>query len=432
MLVAKFGGTSVRDAHAMQQVASILSSRVAEHGSVIAVASATSGTTNTLLALAAHRDAEAERDCRLRHHAIIDEAISVTSEAHARVDELFDELATYLDALAILGECTDESRDTVVSFGERLSTTILHALCVHNGINTALVDARALIRTDARYGSAGVDMSTTRTQCASLRTTDAQLIITQGFIGATADHRTTTLGRGGSDYTAAILGWACDATAIEIWTDVSGIYTCDPRVIPAATPIPTLGFQHVRELALYGAKVVHPETIMPAVSAAIPVRILNTFAPTEPGTTIVPNPTPSDAHIVAVSMLRDCRHVLASSTVLARMRAAGGLDGAVVVGADAIDSGALVVRCTTMEHAQAFTALCEAHDLHATPCGVLAVCSTGEWTSDQIARVMQQLDGCHVRTVTSGATNTSLLVVIDECDVVRGAERIHAEITRRR
>ena len=166
MLVAKFGGTSVRDAHAMQQVASILSSRVAEHGSVIAVASATSGTTNTLLALAAHRDAEAERDCRLRHHAIIDEAISVTSEAHARVDELFDELATYLDALAILGECTDESRDTVVSFGERLSTTILHALCVHNGINTALVDARAPIRTDARYGSAGVDMPTTRTQCA--------------------------------------------------------------------------------------------------------------------------------------------------------------------------------------------------------------------------------------------------------------------------
>ncbi len=432
MLVAKFGGTSVRDAGAMLGVMEILRSRIASHAQVVAVASATSGTTNTLLALAAHRDTDTETELRQRHHAIVDEAIGVTSIAHAAIDHLFDELATYLDALAILGECTDESRDTVVSFGERLSTTILHAICVHNGIDAVLVDARDLIRTDASYSSAAVDMDATRAQCASLRTHAAPLIITQGFIGATSDRRTTTLGRGGSDYTAAILGWACNASTIEIWTDVSGIYTCDPRVISDAAPIASLGFQHVRELALYGAKVIHPETIVPAVSASIPVRILNTFAPNEQGTTIVLNDATTDPQIAAVSILRDCHHVQTSASVAAHLRSAKGLDGAIVVDAEALDTGALVVRCTSIEHEQAFAALSETHNLNPAACGVLAVCHTGDWTPDQIAVVMQQLTSCDVLAVSAGATLTTLLVVVAESDVVLAAQRIHDVILRRR
>lgn len=431
MLVAKFGGTSVRDARAMLGVAEILRERCASHGHVVAVASATSGTTNTLLALAAHRSAEIEAACRQRHHAIIDEAISVTSEAHADVDTLFDELATYLDALAVLGECTDESRDTVVAFGERISTTILHAICVHHGIRAVLLDARNLIRTDASYGNAAVDMHTTRDQCAHIRTHDAQLLITQGFIGATSDHRTTTLGRGGSDYTAAILGWACDATSIEIWTDVSGIYTCDPRMIPEAEPIASLGFQHVRELALYGAKVIHPETIVPAVSASIPVRILNTFAPKDQGTTIVASDTHTVARIAAVSVLNECRHVHASTDVIAHMRSATGLEGAIVIDAEALDTGAVVLRCVTSESQQALDALCETHSVHPTPCGVLAVCHTGAWSPDEIARVLQQIILCSVLGVTAGATHTTLLIVVAEHDVVRAAQQIHDVILRR-
>lgn len=208
MIVAKFGGTSVREANAMLSVAEILRGRIATHGSVVGVASATSGTTNTLLALASMRNAEIEQGLRSRHHAILTDAVSDICEAHASIDALCDELTAYLDALSILGECTDESRDTVVSFGERLSTTILHAICVHQGIAAELVDARQLIRTDASYGNAAVDMQATRDQCAALRARPAALIITQGFIGATSDRRTTTLGRGGSDYTAALLGWA--------------------------------------------------------------------------------------------------------------------------------------------------------------------------------------------------------------------------------
>ncbi len=431
MLVAKFGGTSVRDARAMLGVVEILRERCTSHGHVVAVASATSGTTNTLLALAAHRNAEIELACRQRHHAIIDEAISVTSEAHAAVDALFDELAAYLDALAILGECTDESRDTVVAFGERLSTTILHSICVHLGINAELLDARHLVRTDATYGHAVVDMQTTRDQCARVRTHNAQLLITQGFIGATTDNRTTTLGRGGSDYTAAILGWACDATTIEIWTDVSGIYTCDPRVIPEAEPIPSLGFQHVRELALYGAKVIHPETIVPAVSASIPVRILNTFAPHEHGTTIVSSDTHADARIAAVSILSECRHVQASTDVIAHMRTAKGLEGAIVIDAEALDTGALVIRCITSDSKQALDALCETHSVQPTSCGVLAVCHTGSWSPDEIARVMQQLTSCNVLAVTAGATLTTLLIVVAELDVVHAAQQIHDVILRR-
>ena len=431
MLVAKFGGTSVRDARALLAVTEILRERCASHGHVVAVASATSGTTNTLLALAAHRKVEIEIACRQRHHAIIDEAISVTSEAHAAVDALFDELAAYLDALAVLGECTDESRDTVVAFGERLSTTILHAICVHHGINAELLDARQLIRTDASYGSAVVDMQTTRDQCARLRTHNAQLLITQGFIGATSDHRTSTLGRGGSDYTAAILGWACEASAIEIWTDVSGIFTCDPRVIPDAESIPSLGFQHVRELALYGAKVIHPETIVPAISASIPVRILNTFAPNEQGTTIVLNDAAVDPHIAAVSILRDCNHVQTSASVAAHMRSAKGLEDAIVIDAEALDTGALVMRCITSDSKQALDALCETHAVHPISCGVLAVCHTGAWTPDEIARVMQQLASCNVLAVTAGATLTTLLIVVAEHDVVHAAQQIHDVILRR-
>lgn len=431
MIVAKFGGTSVGDANAMLAVAQILRDRIATHGSVIGVASATSGTTNSLLTLASVRNADVEQSLRSRHHAILKDAVSGACEAHARIDALCDELTTYLDALSILGECTDESRDTVVSFGERLSTTILHAVCVHHGLAAELVDARQLIRTDASYGNAVVDMQATRDQCAAVRARPAGLTITQGFIGATSDHRTTTLGRGGSDYTAAILGWACDASAIEIWTDVSGIYTCDPRVIPDAVPIASLGFHHVRELALYGAKVIHPEAIIPAVSASIPVRILNTFAPHEPGTTIVADTTNGDSHLAAVSMLRGCQHVRASAEVLTHMRAADGLHGAVVVGADAIDTGFLVVRCTTAEHEQVFAALCEAHDLNPVPCGVLAVCSTGTWDAALVATVMQDLRDCTVLATSVGSTQTALLSVVGDHDVVTAAQQIHAAIIRR-
>lgn len=432
MIVAKFGGTSVRDAAAMLGVCNILRDRITLYGRVVAVASATSGTTNTLLALTQHRNRDLEVACRQRHHAIIDEAISATSEAHLAVDTLFDELTRYLDALDVLGECTDESRDTVVAFGERLSTSILHAICVHHGINAELIDARRLVRTDHTYGNAVVDMPTTRDRCVMLRDRDTQLVITQGFVGATEDHRTTTLGRGGSDYTAAILGWACAATTIEIWTDVSGIYTCDPRVIPDAVPIPTLGFRQVRELALYGAKVIHPETILPAVSAGIPVRILNTFAPEESGTTIVSDEVPRDARITAVSILRGCSQLKASLGAVAHIRATDGLDGAVVAEADAIDTGAIVVRCTTAEHEHTLLALCETYELQPTPCGVLAVSNTNTWTPDQIAEVLRELTSCEVLSVSAGATYTTLLIVVAEHDVVPASQQIHRVIIRRR
>ena len=432
MIVAKFGGTSVRDANAMLSVAEILRGRIATHGSVIGVVSATSDTTNTLLALASMRNAVAEQSLRSRHHAILTDAVSDTCQAHVSIDALCDELTTYLDAVSILGECTDESRDTVVAFGERLSTTILHAICVHHGINAELLDARHLVRTDATYGHAVVDMQTTRDQCAALRTRPAALTITQGFIGATSDHRTTTLGRGGSDYTAALLGWACNASVIEIWTDVSGIYTCDPRVIQDAVPIASLGFQQVRELALYGAKVIHPETIIPAVSASIPVRILHTFAPQEPGTTIIADTAEGESRIAAVSVLRGCQHIRASTEVLAHMRAADGLHDAVVVCADAIDTGFLVVRCTTAEHEQALVALCETHHIQPVPSGVLAVCSTGAWDASLIATAMHALQDCNVLATSVGSTLTALLTVISDHDVETAAQQIHAEIIRRR
>jgi aspartate kinase len=438
--VLKFGGTSVSSLANWRNIAGVVRRCLAAGESPLVVHSALSGITDALerllAAALAGESAAILAEIRGRHEALAGElgvAVPAGLETHLA------DLAKIASGITLVGEVSDHVRARVMAAGELMATELGAAYLGAAGLNASLVDVRGLLTAVTRRDatdrasvlSASCDYAPNPQLAASLAARGS-VIITQGFIGATADHRTTTLGRGGSDYTAAILGWACDASLIEIWTDVSGIYSCDPRVIPTAAPIAILGFQHVRELALYGAKVIHPETILPAVSASIPVRILNTFAPNEAGTTIVASPDHTDARIVAVSILRDCRHVLASRAILALMRTASGLDGAIVVGADALDSGALVVRCTTIEHVQAFDALCESSNLDATPCGVLAVCSTGEWTSEQIANVMQCLEGCSVLAVTSGATHTSLLVVLEDTDVVHGSQRIHDAIIHRR
>jgi aspartate kinase len=238
---------------------------------------------------------------------LIEDAALLT-DAVADVDALCDDLEAYCSGLAVLGECTAESLDMVASFGERLSTTIFTYACKEAHASASFLDVRSVMRTDASFMGARVDTDAVRACCdaviAPLFNTTS-VIVTQGFIGATSDGRTTTLGRGGSDYTAAILGAACAATEICIWTDVSGVYTADPRIVATARPMPAMSFREVRELATYGAKVLHPETIAPAIDANIPVRVVNTFHAADPGTLITAD-QPTDADVHAVSMMPRC------------------------------------------------------------------------------------------------------------------------------
>jgi aspartate kinase len=306
MIVMKFGGTSVEDATAMRRVIRIIRGELGR--APLVVVSACSGVTNDLLA-AAH--AVRDRDekgalsildaVRERHGCMIRELTGAGGEAkaagsarggqlHAAIGEIFEELRNMVHGVYLLGELTDRSVDAMTGCGERLSSLILHAAVAEEGLATALVDARQVMATDRNYSSAQprleqVELRARELLLPLLRPGTA--VITQGFIGAADDGTPTTIGRGGSDLSAAIFGSVLGVEEIQIWTDVDGMMTADPSVIPESRPISLMSFDEASELAYFGAKVLHPRTILPAVRENIPVRVLNSRRPEFPGTMIV-------------------------------------------------------------------------------------------------------------------------------------------------
>ena len=297
MIVMKFGGTSMEDAAAMRNVASIVRARIVRRPLV--VASACAGVTNALLALArSARDAGREKaldrveELRMRHrqiaHALF--AGEVLFTVQSQVDALMDSLRDLVKSIAILGELTDRSLDTFAGYGERLSTLLLTHHMKQEGIPCVFVDAQEVMVTGAEFTRAVPvvpEIERRARERIAPRLETGQAVVTQGFVGATPDGIPTTIGRGGSDYSAAILGAALDAEEIQIWTDVDGVMTSDPSVIPEARVIPAMTFREAAELAYFGAKVLHPATILPAVQKNIPVRVLNSRRSDVPGTVIL-------------------------------------------------------------------------------------------------------------------------------------------------
>jgi aspartate kinase len=297
MIVMKFGGTSVEDSHAMRNVASIVRRNLVRRPLV--VASACAGVTNALLALArgareAGREKALDRleELRLRHRKIAHDLFAgeILFTVQSQVDALVDELRDLVKSIAILGELTDRSLDTFAGFGERLSTLLLFHHMKQEGMPCVLVNAQDVMITNAEYTKAVplfTEINRRAREIIAPRLESGQVVVTQGFIGATAQRIPTTIGRGGSDYSAAIFGAALDAEEIQIWTDVDGVMTSDPSVIPEARVIEEMTFREAAELAYFGAKVLHPATILPAVQKNIPVRVLNSKRPDVPGTVIV-------------------------------------------------------------------------------------------------------------------------------------------------
>ncbi|MBI3567164.1 MAG: lysine-sensitive aspartokinase 3 [Gemmatimonadetes bacterium] len=297
MIVAKFGGTSVGDATAIRRTAGIVKARLDRHP--VVVVSALAGTTNALIAaaeqasgghlVAAIAQVEALRE---RHLQTARELIGSGADAEdvaAEISMLFDELAHLAEALSVLGYLTPRSLDTISAMGEQLSAPIVAATFRRLGIDAVLVDARRVLITDATFGKAEPqdDLIAAAASEHLLPLVNAGKVpILGGFMGATKDGVTTTLGRGGSDYSAALFGAALDAEAIEIWTDVDGMLTADPRVIPEAQLIEHIRFDEAAELASFGAKVLHPNTIAPAVKRGIPVFVCNSMRPDGNGTRI--------------------------------------------------------------------------------------------------------------------------------------------------
>lgn len=303
MRVLKFGGTSVATPEAIRRVVSIVQG-CRQRGPVILVVSALGGVTNQLLKaseMAAERD-EAYLDiceeARQRHASTAEELLpSAPRGLEAMIGERFDDLGDLLRGAFLLRECSPRTRDGILSYGERLSSQIVAAALVEAGVEAEAHDARQTIVTDDAFGRARVDPEATRDRLRAALLEKAQGGVTPvvtGFIAATPEGQTTTLGRGGSDYTAALIGAAVDAEAIEIWTDVDGVLSADPRVVSEAFPQRDLSYAELMELSHFGAKVIYPPTIHPARSAGIPLLIKNTFDPESPGSRITdataPNP----------------------------------------------------------------------------------------------------------------------------------------------
>jgi aspartate kinase len=308
MIVMKFGGTSVEDALAMRNVAAIVRRNLVRRPLV--VASACAGVTNALLALArSAREAGKEKaldrleELRVRHRKIAHDLFAgeILFTVQSQVDAHMDELRDLVKSIAILGELTDRSLDTFAGFGERLSTLLLFHHMRQEGTPCVLVNAQDVMVTSAEYTRASplfAEIDRKAREILIPRLESGQVVVTQGFIGATADRIPTTIGRGGSDYSAAIFGAAIDAEEIQIWTDVDGVMTSDPSVIPDARVIEEMTFREAAELAYFGAKVLHPATILPAVRKNIPVRVLNSKRPDVPGTVIVAHGGEQGGHVV--------------------------------------------------------------------------------------------------------------------------------------
>lgn len=298
MIVVKFGGTSVADAAAIRRAAAIVASRAQRRP--IVVVSALAGTTNELIKLAeqsargqligALRSVEGLRDRHLEEAESLLGTGEVATDVCSEVSALIDELASLAEALATLGDVTPRSLDAIASYGEQLSSIVCAAAFVKAGLPVDHIDARQVMITDETFTRAeprleALGEAARRILLPIVRT--ERIPVLGGFIGATEGRGvTTTLGRGGSDYTASLIGAALHADAIEIWTDVDGMLTADPRVVKGARLIERIGFDEASELASFGAKVLHPNTIAPAVRLGIPVLVLNSRRPDGTGTVI--------------------------------------------------------------------------------------------------------------------------------------------------
>jgi aspartate kinase len=298
VIVCKFGGTSVGDAEAIRRTASIIGERRGRQP--IVVVSALGGATNVLIALAEQAARgqligalRAVQNLRERHLKETTALLGHTPESSDLTTELsgmFDELASLAEALSVLGDLTPRSLDAVAAFGESLSSLMVAAAFRHAGLPAEHVDARKVMITDAQFTraepQADAIAAATREHVLPL-VREGKVPVLGGYIGSTVKGGiTTTLGRGGSDYSASLIGAAAQAEAIEIWTDVDGMLTADPKVVPDARLIDQVGFEEASELASFGAKVLHPYTIAPAVRVGIPVYVLNSRKPDGRGTVI--------------------------------------------------------------------------------------------------------------------------------------------------
>jgi aspartate kinase len=444
MIVMKFGGTSLEDAAAIWRAGDIIRGRLAERPVVIV--SALAGITDQLVAMS-QAAGKGEREpalklahaARERHYTTAGELLGtgLFTRFHAQLEEDFDRLEELLRGIAAVGECTARSADQVLSFGEIVSSKMMVEAWSAHGLNARHINAGQCIVTDSTHGKAVPQFDETN---ANLQRELAPLVadgvvpVMGGFIASSKNGVPTTIGRGGSDFSAAIVGAGLGAERIEIWTDVDGMKTTDPRLVPGARRIKVIGFDEASELAYFGAKVLHPATLLPAVQKNIPVQVLNSRNPSNPGTQIVARPPRCRNMFKAIAVKR---RITIVDLVATRMLMAHGFLHAVFevfdrhrCPVDMVSTSEVSVSLT-VDSSEAIPAI--ASDLQKLAdvkySGRKAIiCLVGESLREK-AGIAGQVFGCipevNVRMISQGASEINLSFVIDEEDVPRTVERLH-------
>jgi aspartate kinase len=445
MIVMKFGGTSVESAAAITRVAGIVRARQACRP--VVVVSAMGKTTNKLLAIAAAAIAgKREEYIRLLHdlrdyhsreaRQIV--PLSDRADLDRFLDEHFQELTELVKGLAVLGELTPRSIDAISSYGERLSSYIVTLGFRHSGMAAEHVDSRDVVITDKRHTQAAPNFPETYARLSKTIPPLAahSVVVMGGFIASTEGGVTTTLGRGGSDYTAAIVGAGIDAEEIQIWTDVDGMLTADPTILPGGHRVKTISFAEAAELAYFGAKVLHPATVVPAIEKNIPVMILNSRRPDVPGTRITSESVHCENVVKSIACKRKITTVNIHST---RMLMAHGFLRRIFEVFDRYETPVDMVATSEVSvsltidntrhidlilgEIRQFAEATVEHD------GVI-VCLVGEnirYTPGVARRVFNSLDGINIRMISQGASLLNISFVVAEADLLRTVTALHEE-----
>jgi aspartate kinase len=446
MIVIKFGGTSVGEIARLEQAIEIVAAR--HDRRPVVVVSALSGVTNQLVdASRAAADGDFETASKLvvkvreRHeeiaYALIGRKADFYDAFHRQLGKKILSIADVLKGLSLVGEVSERAHDLIVSLGEQLSSVLFTYTMRTRALTSVHIDSGEVIETDDRFGRAEPRMDRTRENAARLLLPELErghIPVMGGFFGRTAGGASTTLGRGGSDYSAAIVGNACQAEEIQIWTDVDGIMTCDPRIIPGARVLDHVTYDEAAELAYFGAKVLHPKTIWPAVERSIPVRVLNTHNPSSPGTLITAGGRPDAtgprglAIQKGISILRmTSTRMLGASGYLARLFE---VFSRLSIAVDVIASSEVSVTVTIEENDRINRLVAELSPLAEIEIvrnrAIIAIVGRGlTRQTGTLARIFAALEPDSVSLLSSGSADINLTLGVDAAVADDALRRIH-------
>jgi aspartokinase/homoserine dehydrogenase 1 len=313
MKVLKFGGTSVGTIESINKVLDIIQNNISKGEQIAVIFSAMGGVTNRLIEIGKKASSNASgyledlQTVEEKHFHVIRKLIDVKQQSAliAKVKVIFNEIEDLLRGISLIRDISPRTMDLLLSFGERLSTNIIHSTLVDRGIDATFVDTRELIKTDSNFNNATVNIDLSNANIKAFAAENKGVLCVTGFVASNNEGVTTTLGRGGSDYTASIFGSALDSKVIEIWTDVNGIMTADPRKVRNAFSIPDISYAEAMELSHFGAKVIYPPSLTPAFLKQIPVKVLNTFQAEHPGTTVSKTSRSTPYSITGISSIDD-------------------------------------------------------------------------------------------------------------------------------